>query len=57
MIYKYIITGKVHNSDRVITRSETFPRGLPLNDVYKRIDAFSKAFDFINFEMKGLYNG
>lgn len=51
MIYKYTLYGKVHNSDRIISYYASIPLGLAQEDLWSRVIAFSKAFDFLKLEV------
>jgi hypothetical protein len=51
MIYKYSLYGRLHNSDRTITYTSSIPLGLAQEDLWKRVMAFAKAFDFLKLEV------
>lgn len=51
MIYKYSLHGKLHNTDRTISYSASIPLGLAQEDLWSRVMAFSKAFDFLKLEV------
>jgi hypothetical protein len=51
MIYKYSLYGKLHNSDRTISYSASIPLGLPMEELWERVMAFSKAFDITKIDL------
>lgn len=51
MIYKYTLTGKIHNSDRIITSACSIPMGLSTEDFWTRAINFGKAFKLIKLEV------
>ena len=51
MIYKYSLYGKLHDSNQTISYTASIPLGLAHEDLWKRVMAFAKAFDFLKLEV------